>query len=189
MTPWQRLKRQLQQQLRWLLILYAVVGLIGSLITLFVAVAPKFDSAPVGSAPDFGRDFADSWNRFNDGTATTTPSWTVDEVIDAVGDARGGEVITMDGAQSVVDTAAVRTALAGTDRIVILTPPTPLAASETTRLRDNSVQQSWADEHGLSAMSPAPSSTSCRNSSARTRDPSRSAIPPGRAWSMPRPSP
>lgn len=152
MTPWQTLKLQLLTQLRWLLILYAVVGLVGSVGSLFVTVAPTFDSTPVSSVPDFSKDVADSWNRFNAGTAPTGPSWTVDEVIAAAGSARGGEVITMHGTQSVIDTVAVRKALSGTDRIVILTPPTPLGASEATRRRDNSVQQSWADEHGLSVL-------------------------------------
>ncbi|MBE7162819.1 MAG: hypothetical protein INR72_16385, partial [Williamsia herbipolensis] len=151
---WTRLWQQgLRPLLIKLLVLYAVVGVIGAAASLFIASAPAFTTSSAGDGfGDFDEDVADSWNRFNAGVEEAVPSWTVEQAVAAIGDARGGSVVTMDGAGSVVDVDAVTAAVSGTDRLVLVTPPTPLGASETTRLRDNTLQQRWADQHGVSLV-------------------------------------
>lgn len=151
-TPWQELKGRLLRLLRGLLIMYAVVGVVGSVASLLIARAPAFDDSGTSSSADFDEDVANSWNRFNADDATAGPSWTLDQVKAAAGDARGGHIVTLRGSQSVIDATQVEKALAGTRYVVVLTPPTPLGASETTRLRDNTAQQSWADQQGISLV-------------------------------------
>ena len=87
----QEAKQRFLGVLRFLLVLYAVVGVVGSVASLFIDRAPDFDSSPLSAAPDFGDDVADSWNRFNADDASAPPSWTVDQLEAAAGDVRGGE--------------------------------------------------------------------------------------------------
>lgn len=149
LTPWQQFRKSVRGVVHRLLVLYAVVGVLGSVASLFISGGPAFEDPAPSASAGFDPDVANSWNRFNAEDVAVEPSWTVGDVESAGEGARGGDVVTLRGTQSVLDTARVRTAIAGTRYLVVLTPPTPLGASEATRLRDNSVQQFWADQHGV----------------------------------------
>lgn len=150
-------RRRVLSTLRAVLGGYAAVALVGSLVALiFGAVAgPAFVSSSASTDQadsDFTEDVADSWNRFNEGIDSEDPSWTGEDFLAAVGETATGGVVRMPGAQTDLDDPAVSAAVLDTKVLVVLTPPTPLGAVETTRRRDNTVQKFWATERGLSLV-------------------------------------
>lgn len=144
-----------QRALAWLLAGYAVVGIIGSLLTLTLVR----QTAPYSSDLDAGLsaitdDVADSWSRFNEGVDKAPPAWDADDFRRAVGAADGGDVVRLPGSEvadggTLLDAAAVRKTVSGSNILVVVTPPSPLGAIETTRVRDNTMQQQWAAQRHL----------------------------------------
>lgn len=143
-----------------------LVGLISSLLSL-VLVNPPSPYSSSSTDDDLSaimNDPADSWSRFNAGTDGTAPNWTADQFAAAVGDAKGGQIVRMPGAQTVLDDKAITALTAGTNILVVVTPPNPLSAVETTRIRDNTLQKYWAVPkkldlimvHGQEAYLPGP---------------------------------
>ncbi len=130
---------------------YVGIGVLSALAALiFVAPAPSFEGSsgsPGLAAID--SDPAESWSAFNTGTAEQPPAWSGDDFLAVVAQAAGGQIVRMPGSATYLDDQAVQEVIAGTNLLVVVTPPTPLGAVETTRLRDNSAQQAWADTHRL----------------------------------------
>ncbi|MGI8418328.1 MAG: hypothetical protein ACR2P2_19450, partial [Nakamurella sp.] len=156
----------LRHALRVFLAAYVVIGLLGSLLSLVLVNLPSPYSSS-SSDDDMSAiidDPADSWSRFNAGTDGAAPNWTADQFLAAVGDAKGGQIVRMPGAQTVLDDKAITALTAGTNILVVVTPPNPLSAVETTRVRDNTLQKYWAVPkkldlimvHGQEAYLPGP---------------------------------
>ncbi|MGI8417008.1 MAG: hypothetical protein ACR2P2_12555, partial [Nakamurella sp.] len=136
----------LRHALRILLAAYVVFGLIGSLLSLVLVnlPSPYSSSSTDNDVSAILDDPADSWSRFNTGTDGTAPNWTADQFEAAVGDAKGGQIVRMPGARTVLDDNAITALTSGTNILVVVTPPNPLSAVETTRVRDNTLQKYWA---------------------------------------------
>ena len=127
---------------------------VSSVVVAIVALSLARSSAPfAGSTGDFGsaafNDPADDWSAFNKGSGEQAPSWSGDEFLAAVTNAAGGQIVRMPGAQTYVEDDPVLAAVRGTNLLVVVTPPTPLGAVETTRVRDNTVQTAWANPHKI----------------------------------------
>ncbi|GAB3298661.1 hypothetical protein EK0264_17145 [Epidermidibacterium keratini] len=128
-----------------------VIGLLGIVLsTVSLLRSPElYRTSSSGELPDFADDPANSWGDYNEGVPEAEPAWTADDFIAAVGDGGPGRIVAMPGAASYLDTAAIEAMIAGSDVLVVVTPPSPLGAIETTRVRDNTVQKYWADERGI----------------------------------------
>ena len=128
-----------------------VLGLVGIVVgTVGLLTSPElYRSSSDGALPDWTEDVASSWSDYNEGVPETEPAWTTDEFVAAVGDGSPGRIVWMPGAATYLDTAAIDAMIAGSDVLVVVTPPSPLGAIETTRVRDNTVQKYWADERGV----------------------------------------
>ena len=151
--------------MRVVLALYVVFGLVAGIGLLTFGPSAPFDSS--ASSPALERlstDPAGSTSRFNSGAAEQEPSWSADDFLDAVEGHSGGQIVRMPGAQTYLDDAAVTAVTANSNLLVVVTPPTPLGAVEKTRIRDNTVQKSWATKrdltlimvHGQAAYRPPP---------------------------------
>ena len=135
---------------RLALLVYLMISVAVALISLF-AVHPEapFAASAGGPGTDAFSDPADDWSRFNQGTTTEQPSWSGDAFLAAVAHAVGGQIVRMPGAQTYLDASVVSAATRGSNLLVVVTPPTPLGAVQTTRARDNTAQESWANPRKL----------------------------------------
>lgn len=134
--------------------MYVVFGIVAGIGILTFGPSAPFDPSDSSSALDrLSSDPAGSTSRFNSGAAEQEPSWSADDFLAAVkGHDSGGQIVRMPGAQTYLDDAAVEAAIAGSNLVVVVTPPTPLGAVEKTRVRDNTVQKFWAAKRGLTVI-------------------------------------